>query len=101
MDNILQEVDTEAALYQAETVDELHPGRVVHRDTDQGGTSPRMVLLQDKGCVLGKVIVLDTVLVQGSLLVGVPSQGKLRAEALHPGKLVEKIQAASRSGAGS
>ena len=89
------------ALYQVDTVDGLHPGRVVHKDTDQGGTSQRMVLLQDKGFALGKVTVLDTVLVQGNLLVGVPSQGKLRAETQHPGKLVEEIQAASRGGAGS
>ena len=63
MDNILQEADTEVALYQVDTVDGLHPDRVVHRDTDQGGTSPRMVLRQDKGFVLGKVTVLDMLLV--------------------------------------
>jgi len=60
-----------------------------------------VVLLRDKGFVLGKVTVLNTVLVQGNLLVGVPPQGNLRAEVQRPGKLVEVIQAASRNGAGS
>jgi len=100
MDNIPQGVYTEVALYQVDTVDELHPGQVVRRDTDQEDTSPRVVLLQDKGFVPRKAAVLDTVLVQGNLLVGVPSQGNLRAEAQYPGKVVEVIQAASRSGAG-
>lgn len=101
MDNIPRGVDTEVVLYQVDTVDELHRGRVVHTDTDQGDTSPRM--LQDKGFVLGKVTVLDTVLTRGSHLVGEPFQGNPQVEDQHQGELllVEEIQAASRSGGGS
>jgi len=101
MDNILRGVDTAVVLYQVDTVDEMHRVRVVHTDTGQGDTSPGM--LQDKGFVLGKVTVLDTVPARGNHLVEEPFQGKPRVEDQHPGKLllVEETQAASRSGGGS
>jgi len=82
-----QETDLwEVALFQLDTVAEPSLGLLVHRETVLEDTSPRMDLLQDKGFVPGKVMVLDTVLVRGSLRLGEPSQGNPRVEVQRPGK---------------
>ena len=60
-------------LYQVDTVVEgLLLGRMVYREIVPEDTSPYMVLLQDRGSVLGKATALDTVLERGNLRVEVP-----------------------------